>query len=242
MLADSLLDSPWPSSTCRSWTTLVAFAIEAVVVTGLIALPLFYTNSLPQLRWMPALLVPATPAPLPVAHRVISGGHETVATAGVWIVHPLSVHREVSAVEDSDLPPSLESVGVHAPGGIGESSSTNTVLNSLGTSHAVVGPPPTPVHSAPLRVSRMMEANLMDRVHPQYPSLARQARIQGIVMLRAVISREGKIENLQVISGHPMLVEAAIDAVRQWRYRPYYLNNEPVEVETQVTVNFTLAR
>ena len=88
----------------------------------------------------------------------------------------------------------------------------------------------------------MMEGNLIERVQPQYPSLARQARIQGTVLLSAVISRDGKIENLQVLSGHPMLVQAAMDAVRQWRYRPYYLNNEPVEVETQVTVNFTLAR
>jgi protein TonB len=87
-----------------------------------------------------------------------------------------------------------------------------------------------------------MEGNLIERVQPQYPSLARQARIQGTVLLSAVISRDGKIENLQVLSGHPMLVQAAMDAVRQWRYRPYYLNNEPVEVETQVTVNFTLAR
>jgi len=241
MFADSLLDSPWPSSTRRSWTTLVAFAIEAVVVAGLVALPLFYTNSLPQLRLMSALLVPAVPAPLPVTPVVTSSGHQTVPTAGVWIVHPLSVHHEISAAEDSDLPPSLESVGVHAPSGTGEASGSISVLNSLGTGHPIVGPPPTPVHSAPLRVSRMMEGNLIDRVQPQYPSLARQARIQGIVVLRAVISRDGKIENLQIMSGHPMLVQAAMDAVRQWRYRPYYLNNEPVEVETQVTVNFTLS-
>jgi protein TonB len=87
----------------------------------------------------------------------------------------------------------------------------------------------------------MMEGNLIHRVQPDYPSLARQARIQGVVVLRAVISREGRIENLQVLSGHPMLVPAAMEAVRQWRYRPYVLNDQPVEVETQVTVNFVLA-
>ena len=101
-------------------------------------------------------------------------------------------------------------------------------------------PPPTPsVH--PPRISRMMEGNLIYRIQPQYPPLARQARVQGIVVLRATISRDGKIENLQIISGHPLLVKSAMDAVLQWRYRPYYLSNEPVEVETQVTVNFTLA-
>jgi protein TonB len=88
------------------------------------------------------------------------------------------------------------------------------------------------------RRSIIMEGNLVHRVQPEYPALARSARIQGRVLLRAVISREGTIENLQVLAGHPMLVQAAIDGVRQWRYRPYILNGEPVEVETQVTVNF----
>jgi protein TonB len=86
----------------------------------------------------------------------------------------------------------------------------------------------------------MMEGNLILRIQPDYPSLARQARIQGLVVLRAMISRDGAIENLQVLSGHPMLVRAAMDAVRQWRYRPYVLNGEPVEVETEVKVNFVL--
>ena len=86
-----------------------------------------------------------------------------------------------------------------------------------------------------------MEGNLIYKVQPIYPPLARAARIQGTVMLRAVISRTCTIENLQVVSGPPLLVRAAMDAVLQWRYRPYVLNGDPVEVETQVTVNFSLS-
>jgi protein TonB len=86
----------------------------------------------------------------------------------------------------------------------------------------------------------MMEGNLIHRVEPRYPFPAIQVRIQGDVILQAVISRSGTIENLQLVSGHPMLVRAAMDAVRQWRYRPYILNGEPIEVETQVTVKFIL--
>jgi protein TonB len=78
-------------------------------------------------------------------------------------------------------------------------------------------------------------------VQPIYPALARAARIQGPVHLRAFISRTGTIENLQAIDGHPMLVGSAINAVSQWRYRPYILNGDPVEVETQVTVIFSLS-
>jgi protein TonB len=87
----------------------------------------------------------------------------------------------------------------------------------------------------------MMEGRLIYRVQPSYPALAKATRVQGQVVLRAVISRTGTIESLHVVSGHPLLVRAAIDAVRQWRYRPYVLNGDPVEVETEVTVNFVLS-
>jgi protein TonB len=87
----------------------------------------------------------------------------------------------------------------------------------------------------------MQEGNLVHRVIPTYPYPAKMARVEGLVLLSAIISKDGTIENLQVIKGHPLLVPAAIDAVKQWRYRPYILNHEPVEVETQIAVNFTLS-
>jgi protein TonB len=87
----------------------------------------------------------------------------------------------------------------------------------------------------------MLEGNLIRRVEPVYPPLAKNARIQGSVVLVAVISKAGTIDNLHALSGHPMLVPAALAAVSQWRYRPYILNSEPIEVETQITVNFYLA-
>jgi protein TonB len=93
-----------------------------------------------------------------------------------------------------------------------------------------------------LRVSVMMQGNLLHRVEPEYPVIAKQAGIQGTVVIRAFISREGTIERTQLLGGPPLLAHAALEAVRQWRYRPYYLNDEPVEVETQITVNFVLNR
>jgi periplasmic protein TonB len=81
---------------------------------------------------------------------------------------------------------------------------------------------------------------LVHQVKPVYPPLARQARIQGAVLLQAIIGKDGSIENLRLVSGHPMLAPAAIEAVRQWRYRPYTLNRAPVEVQTEITVNFVL--
>jgi protein TonB len=87
----------------------------------------------------------------------------------------------------------------------------------------------------------MMQGNLIHQVQPEYPAIAKIAHVQGSVVLRAIISKQGQIENLQLVSGPALLVQSAIDAVSRWRYRPYYLNNEPVEVETRITVNFMLS-
>jgi len=76
---------------------------------------------------------------------------------------------------------------------------------------------------------------------PDYPPLARMARVQGTVRLEAVISTDGRIQNLRVLTGHPLLVNAALEAVARWRYQPTLLNGEPVEVVTEIDVNFTLA-
>jgi protein TonB len=82
---------------------------------------------------------------------------------------------------------------------------------------------------------------MISQVRPVYPPLAKQARIQGVVVLEAVIGKDGKIQNLRVITGHPLLIKAAQDAVSQWEYKPTMLNGEPVEVVTTVTVNFAFA-
>ena len=105
-------------------------------------------------------------------------------------------------------------------------------------------PTAVPKAATPQRVkvsSGVTTGLLIRKVQPTYPPLAKQARISGSVVLQAVIGKDGSIENLHAVSGHPMLIQSAIDAVRQWKYKPYFLNGEPVEVDTQVTVNFTLA-
>ena len=89
--------------------------------------------------------------------------------------------------------------------------------------------------------SGVAQGLLIHQVTPQYPAQARQAHIQGTVILQAVIGKDGTVQSLHVLSGHPMLTQAAMDAVRRWRYKPYYLNGEPVEADTQINVNFTLS-
>jgi periplasmic protein TonB len=242
MFADLLLDSPWADRSRRGWTTLVSFALQAVAVGGLLLLPLLYTQALPQFQLISALMAP-TPPPAPALGPARSP-HQTTSNVSSdgKVIAPRFVPREILRLDETIAPPPLDVGGLRVPGGTGDSTASTGPLGSIGTGPNVIVPPPPPVLAAhPPRVSRMMEGNLVYRVQPQYPTLARQARVQGIVVLRAVITREGKIANLQVVSGHPLLVQSAMDAVLQWRYRPYYLNNEPVEVETQVTVNFTLS-
>jgi protein TonB len=158
------------------------------------------------------------------------------------VIAPPSVPKEILSLHESIAPPPVDLGALGVVGSTGNSMTRNGVLDSIGTElNSVVPPPPLAPSAHPPRISRMMEGNLIYRVQPQYPPLARQARVQGIVVLRAMISREGQIENLQVVSGHPLLVQSAMNAVLQWRYRPYFLNSEPVEVETQITVNFILS-
>jgi periplasmic protein TonB len=240
MFADSLLHDSWADRSRRGWTTLISFALEATAISALLLLPLLYTQGLPQLQLISALVVPTPPPPpTPMAARNAHTSTSDVSSDG-HVIAPRVVPTEILNVEEAVAPPPLDAGGLNVPGGTGLAG-RNGVLDSIGTGLNTIMPlPPKPSPSRP-RVSRMMEGNLTYRLQPQYPALARQARVQGTVVLRAVISRDGRIENLQVISGHPLLLKSAEDAVRQWRYRPYYLNNEPVEVETQVTVNFTLS-
>ena len=113
------------------------------------------------------------------------------------------------------------------------------VIGGIVNSNAPVPKVATPTR---VRVSQGVTSGLLiRRIQPTYPPLAKQARIAGAVVLQAEISKDGSIQNLHVISGHPMLVPSAIEAVKQWKYKPYILNGEPVEVETTITVNFTLA-
>jgi protein TonB len=147
-------------------------------------------------------------------------------------------------IDETTPPPQVSfNNGAGVDGGTGDGSREG-VWRSINDSLSHVAPPPAPAPAPSVpqfRTSKILEGNLIRRVQPVYPPLARSARIQGPVVLFAVISKVGTIDNLRAVSGHPMLVRAAIEAVSQWRYRPYILNNEPIEVETQITVNFLLS-
>lgn len=244
IFAGSMLETSWAQRGRQSWTTVTSFGLQALIVGLLLLLPVLQTVGLPSARTAstPISLGRRSPEPLAGTPRTAAPQATQNNFANPRLVAPGSVPPIIAAVDDdnSSQPPSGSDIGItgtgFSPGGPDGSSITNLIS---GPRPVLPTPPPTITRA--IRTSTMLEGNLLHRVDPVYPPLAKTARIQGAVVLVAVISKAGTIDNLHAVSGPPMLVPAAVSAVSQWRYRPYILNNEPIEVETQITVNFLLA-
>lgn len=165
---------------------------------------------------------------------------------------PKTIPKDVAMIKEEEIPPSMGPVGVvgGVPGGVPGGTAGGVIGGIIGSVPNAAPPPPPkkedppkPKPTGPIRVGgNVQAANLIRQIKPNYPPLAKQARISGTVRFNAIISKDGTIQNLTLVSGHPLLVQAAQDAVRQWQYRPTMLNGEAVEVQTQIDVNFTLAQ
>jgi protein TonB len=236
------LERTWDTSARRGWTTAASLSIQALAVSLLLLVPLLTIQGPPRLAWFdPHLLAPppAPPAPTPMP----VGGRQSLHPSnmyGIDIVTPPSIPSRITPINDLGVIPAPDISQIGVIGSTGEGGRNVGVPGGLREGFGPAPPPPPTVSARPLRVSHWAEGNLIYRVQPAYPQLARQARIQGTVELRAIISKLGTIENLTVVSGHAMLAGAAVEAVKQWRYRPYLLNGDPIEVETDITVNFKL--
>jgi protein TonB len=242
MFAESLPETSWGQRTRRGWTTLTSFGLQALVIALLLLLPLWRTVGLPSVRTVSTPISAGNVAPEP-ASPPRNAGTSTVQTNILpgRLMQPSRVPPVIRmGIDDPTLqPPGGTGIGIEGTG-LPSGTPGGLPLAILGGTRPLLPIPPAPASARAFRTSRMLEGNLIRRVQPVYPPLARSARVQGSVVLSALISKAGIMENLRVLSGHPMLVAAAIEAVRQWRYRPYVLNAEPIEVETQITVSFSL--
>ncbi|MHB8216100.1 MAG: energy transducer TonB [Candidatus Sulfotelmatobacter sp.] len=234
------LNSSWDERSRRGWMTLTSFGLQALAVGVLLVLPLLRPTGLPSLRQLSTPISLGQPMEEPPVAMTREGTNSTAPNTAEGIIRTPSRIPKGIAPDGGDTPPQLGVAGPAISGmGPGDPSGVRNLFeNGSRPILPAVRPLPT---AGPVRISHMSEGNLIYKVQPAYPALARAARIQGAVVLQAVISKQGAIENLKVLTGQPMLVPAAIEAVRQWRYRPYILNDQPVEVETQITVNFSLA-
>ena len=242
MFADSMLETSWAQRTRRSWTTLTSFGLQALAVGVLLVVPLLTTVGLPSARTVSTPISMGRPDPGPASptHGVRSTTVQIIPYSG-QIRFPRHMPTSIPTGDDGSQTTGYQGpVDPYAYVGPSIGSGPGFPIPFTGGTRALPTPPP-PTITRQFRTSSMLQGSLIRRVEPQYPSLARTARIQGPVVLEALISKEGTMQNLRLVSGHPLLVPAAINAVSQWRYRPYILNGEAIEVETQITVNFVLA-
>ena len=244
MFEDSLLESGGKLKTRQGATTTISFILQIILVGILVLLPLVFTEALPKQQLMTFLVAPPPPPPPPpppAAAPVVKMAKPVTELDNGELRTPTKIPKKIQMIKEDEAPPSSGIAGVvgGVPGGV-PGGAIGGVLGS------VISGTPTAVPKAAVpqrvRVSQgVSQGLLIHQVKPTYPPLARQARIQGTVVLQAVIGKDGSIQNLKVVSGHPMLAPAALEAVKQWRYKPYYLNGEPVEVDTTINVNFTLS-
>jgi len=218
----------------RDWMLATLF-FNGTIVLAMILIPLFHPEALPKL-WIPSLLEtprpPATQdAPKPQTTQVAVGTPEM----------PMGIIIAPRRIPEGILKPNAPEPAIVGP--IGNLWNDTGIQYGApnGMSTPAAKPIVRPAVSAPVRVSSGVVASLLvHKTVPVYPPIAIAARVEGTVILQATISKTGTIENLRVAGGPAMLQQAALDAVRNWRYRPYLLNNEPVEVDTTVNVVFML--
>ncbi len=228
----------------RRGALLVSLALEATILAALVLHPLLATGE----RLKPFQIVPIPPLPRAVRSSPEPSRGSSAANQGAprqrpiydWIYFPPTVPDRIPTEGKVGAePPSVPDIG---PGG--EPSGIEGGLRRVGPADERAAPrlPASPtVRSKPVRQSEgVQEALLVRRIEPIYPWIAKQMHLEGMVKLRAVIGRDGTVNSLERLSGHPILAEAALEAVRQWRYRPTLLNGEPVEVESYVTVVFQI--
>ena len=237
MFEDSLMESGGRIHTRRGWTTLISVTFQVFVVLVMILIPLIYTEALPTQMITTFLVAPPPPPPPPPPAAVVKVTKIETELENGQLKTPTKIPEKIKIVKEEEAPPPSAGVLGGVAGGV-PGGALNGVLGGI------LGSQQGPKLAAPqkVRVSQgVLEGNLIRKVEPTYPPIAKTARIQGSVVLHAIISKQGTIENLQVISGHPMLTQSAVEAVKQWKYRPYMLSGEPVEVDTTITVNFTLS-
>jgi len=246
MFSDSILEFAGAGKR-KAFATTTSFIFNCMAIGLMLLIPLIFTDNLPKAQLLTFLVAPPPPPPPPPpaaaqVQKVVHQIQTDMLSTGA-LRTPTKIPSKVQMIKEEEAPPPMAATGgVYGgvPGGI-PGGQLGGVIGGIVNSTSAAVPKFVPVAPQRVRISQgVTKGLLIHRVEPTYPTLARAARVQGEVVLSAVIDVNGQITNLQLVSGHPMLVPAALEAVRQWRYKPYLLNGTPVEVETTITVIFSL--
>jgi len=234
--------------TNKTWTVLVSFIGQMLLLGIAILIPMIYFDALPRTQLTGFLVAPPPPPPPPPPPAAVPVKMVKVIPrqfdAG-RLMAPKAVPKDIAMIREDELPPPSSGVVGGIAGGVAGGALGGVIGGIVGSMPSVAPPPPPPPvkAAAPTRIrvgGQVQAANLIKQPKPIYPPLAKQARISGVVRFNALIGKDGTIQNLTLVSGHPLLVPAAQEAVKQWLYKPTLLNGEPVEVATVIDVNFTL--
>ena len=242
--------------TKKPFTVLVAFAIQAVLIIVAVIIPMVWFDVLPAAQLTSFLVAPPPPPPPPAPAAIVKPVKVIPSQFDAGkLMAPKVIPKEIAQIKEEELPPPSAGVGGvvgGVPGGVAGGTAGGVLGGIIGAVPTAAPPPPPPPPKkeepkpvTPQRIKvggNVQSAKLVRQPRPVYPPLAKQARISGVVKLSAIISKDGTIQHLEVISGHPLLVPAALEAVKQWVYQPTLLNGEPVEVQTQIDVDFTLSQ
>jgi len=247
MFSDSLLEFGGTRKR-RAFATTTSFIFNCVAIGVMLLMPLVFTENLPKAQLLTFLVAPPPPPPPPPpaaeqVQKVVRQIQTDMLSTGA-LRTPTKIPNKVQMIKEEEAPPPMAATGGvvgGVPGGIPGGQLGGVIGGIVNATSNLATPKFVPVAPQRIRISQgVTKGLLIHRVEPAYPPLARAARVQGEVVLSAVIDVNGQITNLQLVSGHPMLVPSAIAAVRAWRYKPYLLNGTPVEVETTITVIFSL--
>jgi protein TonB len=240
MFDDLVISSVNPKKTHTAWTVALSTSVQLGIVIFMILLPLIYTEALPKGLMNTFLVAPAPPPPPPPPAPVIKiiKPIQKLIQQGK-LVTPTVIPKKVNVIKEAEEPPDVVGMVGGVPGGIAGGSAGGVLGGIIGGAGS--GPPPPPRPKTPLRIGgNVMMASLIRQPLPIYPQIAKTAHISGTVHLHAIIGTDGTVQDLTYIDGPPLLMRAAMDAVKQWRYKPTMLNGEPTAVDTTVSVVFSL--
>jgi len=246
MFSDSLLEFG-PQRKRKAFATTTSFILNSLIIGVMLIVPLMFTEDLPKAQLLTFLMAPPPPPPPPppaaaAVQKIVHQIQTDMLNTG-QLRTPTRIPQRVEMIKEEEAPPPMAATGGvvgGVPGGI-PGGQLGGVIGGIVSATSNLAAVPKLATVQRIRISQgVTKGLLIHRVEPVYPTLAKAARVQGEVVLKAIIDVNGSIQNLQLISGHPMLVPAAVSAVQQWRYKPYLLNGQPVEVETMVTVIFSL--
>jgi protein TonB len=245
MFEEMVVSTSQAKKTNKPTTVLVSMILQVGFLAILILIPLIYTEALPRAMMSSILLAPPPPPPPPpppAAVQVVKIKPIQHLMEAGKLVAPKAIPKDVKIIKEEEAPPDMGGMAGGVPGGVAGGSMGGVIGGVIGGAGSGAPPPPKASLKRVTVGGNVQAARLINKVQPLYPPLARQTRISGTVKLHAIIGKDGTVQRLEVQSGHPLLVQAAQDAVRQWRYQPTLLNGEPVEVDTEIDVIFSLAQ